>query len=149
MVQILASLLSHFCLGLLISQLDNYSQVAYTILGWRILHEQDFFLFNVWYVSFSFGICLYLLQSEANSTCFTSLFSLPLGLLIKDKCFYWSDTYSLLWKKTVLWLKKEKKKIKCLKSFWKALLGKTGHSVCVENLLQHYLKILHVIATGD
>lgn len=30
-----------------------------------------------------------------------------------------------------------------------ALLGKTEYSVCVENLLQHSLKVLHVIATGD
>lgn len=45
MVQILVSLSSHFFLGLLISQLDNYSQVLCTILGWRILHEHNFLIF--------------------------------------------------------------------------------------------------------
>lgn len=30
-----------------------------------------------------------------------------------------------------------------------ALWGKTGCSVCVENQLQHSLKVLHMMATGD
>lgn len=81
--------------------------------------------------------------------------SVPLGILIKDKYFYWSGHLLITVEKHCPVIFKKKKttknpqKIKCLKSFWKALLGKTGHSVRVENLLQHYLKVLHMVATGD